>query len=180
MKLGEFDRSGRRRPEGSNEFPCDVLRADQVIVAIGQALDMKALTGTVEVERTANSWIKADARTGLTSIPWLYAGGDAATGPSSVADAIAAGERTAVAIDAQLSGAEHAFWRGYSDPGVAFDVDADPVSFSREKLHTMPLEKRRQNFAEVEQPWNEGTAVRQAQRCLRCDYGKQPCDGDHA
>ena len=180
MKLGEFDRSGRRRPEGSADAAGEVLPADQVIVAIGQALDKKALAGAEEVERTANGWIKVDPRTGATSLPWLFAGGDAATGPSSVAEAIAAGERSAVAIDAMLTGKGHAFWRGYADPGTTFDPYADPVAFAREKLHTMPLEKRRQNFAEVEQPWNEGTAVRQARRCLRCDYGKQPCECEHA
>jgi NADH-quinone oxidoreductase subunit F len=180
MKLGEFDRSGRRRPEGAEDAACEVLPADQVIVAIGQALDKKSLAGEVEVARTERGWIKADPRTGVTSVPWLFSGGDAVSGPSSVADAIAAGERTAVAIDALLTGAEHAFWRGYRDPGVAFDPGADPVVYAREKLHTMALEKRRQNFAEVEQPWNEGTAVRQAKRCLRCDYGKQPCECEHA
>jgi NADH-quinone oxidoreductase subunit F len=180
MKLGEFDRSGRRRPEGAGDTVSEVLPVDQVIVAIGQALDDKMLSKTAEVERTERGWIKVDPRTGVTSVPWLFAGGDAASGPSSVADAIAAGERTAVAIDALLSGAEHAFWRGYRDPGVTFDPSADPVTYAREKLHTMPLEKRRQNFAEVEQPWNEGTAVRQAKRCLRCDYGKQPCECENA
>jgi hypothetical protein len=25
----------------------------------------------------------------------------------------------------------------------------------------------------VEQPWCEAVALRQAQRCLRCDYGKE-------
>jgi NADH-quinone oxidoreductase subunit F len=180
MKLGEFDRSGRRRPEGSEDVVSEVLPVDQVIVAIGQALDKKALAGTVEVERNERGWVKADPRTGATSLPWLFAGGDVATGPSSVAEAIAAGERTAVAIDALLTGAEHAFWRGYRDQGATFDPYADPVAYSREKLHTMPLEKRRQNFAEVEQSWNEATAVRQAKRCLRCDYGKQPCECEHA
>ena len=63
---------------------------------------------------------------------------------------------------------------------MAFDADADPVTYSREKLHTLPLARRQHNFAEVEQPWNEATAVRQARRCLRCDYGKQPCEGTHA
>jgi len=180
MKLGEFDRSGRRRPEGSEDAGCEVLPVDQVIVAIGQALDKKAFAGTVEVERTVQGWVKADPRTGATSTPWLFAGGDVVVGPSSVADAIAAGERTAVAIDALLTGKEHAFWRGYRDPGVTFDLNADPVTYAREKPQTMPLEKRRQNFAEVEQPWNESTAVRQAKRCLRCDYGKQPCECEHA
>ncbi len=180
MKLGEFDRSGRRRPEGADDAACEVLPADQVIVAIGQALDKKVLAGADEVERTGSGWVKADPRTGATSLPWLFAGGDVVSGPSSVADAIAAGERAAVAIDEKLTGKEHAFWRGYSDPGTAFDAFADPVTYAREKLHTMPLERRRQNFAEVEQPWNEATAVRQAKRCLRCDYGKQPCECEHA
>jgi len=175
MKLGEFDRSGRRRPEDVAESAGEVLPVDQVIVAIGQALDAKALGGDVELERTAKGWVKADPRTGATSLPWLYAGGDAVSGPSSVAEAIAAGERTAVAIDAKLTGSGHAFWRGYHDAGASFDPNADPVAYARERLQTISLEKRRQNFTEVEQPWNEGTAVRQAKRCLRCDYGKQPC-----
>ena len=74
-----------------------------------------------------------------------------------------------------LTGSEHAFWRGYRDAGAHFDPNADPVNYARERLPTIPLEKRRQNFTEVELPWNESTAIRQSQRCLRCDYGKQPC-----
>ena len=76
-------------------------------------------------------------------------GGDAVSGPSSVAEAIAAGERTAVAIDAKLTGAGHAFWRGYHDAGASFDPNADPVAYARERLQTISLEKRRQNFTEV-------------------------------
>jgi len=179
MHLGEFDRSGRRRPEGGDDA-CEILPADQVIVAIGQALDKKALAGGVEVERNERGWIKADPRSGATSVPWLFAGGDAVTGPSSVVEAIAAGERAAVAIDAMLTGEPHAFWRGYQDAGASFDPNADPVPYARERLPTIALEKRRQNFNEVEQPWNESTALRQAKRCLRCDYGKQPCGCEHA
>ena len=179
MKLGEFDRSGRRRPEDAVDATGEVIPADQVIAAIGQALDTQALTGGLEVERTARGWIKADPRTGATSVPWLFAGGDAVTGPSSVVEAIAAGERTAVAVDRLLSGEEHAFWRGYHDAGAVFDPNADPVPYARERLPTIALEKRRQNFTEVEQPWNESTALRQAKRCLRCDYGKQPCECEH-
>ena len=73
-----------------------------------------------------------------------------------------------------LSGEEHAFWRGYGDPGAVFDPDADPVTYGRETPPTIGVAKRRHNFTEVEMPWNENTAVRQARRCLRCDYGKQP------
>jgi NADH-quinone oxidoreductase subunit F len=32
------------------------------------------------------------------------------------------------------------------------------------------VERRRENFSEVEQSWTEQVAVSEARRCLRCDY----------
>jgi NADH-quinone oxidoreductase subunit F len=40
----------------------------------------------------------------------------------------------------------------------------------------MPLigaDRRKNNFDEVEQSWTESVSVRQAKRCLRCDFGKK-------
>ncbi len=176
MKLGEFDRSGRRRARDDQAVEDEIVQADQVIMAIGQALDRNMVCSGIEVEFDEKGWVKADPRNGATSIPWLFAGGDAVTGPSSVAEAIGAGEKAAVAMDAQLTGNWHAFWRGYRDRGVHFDPDADPLNYAREKLPTIAVAKRRHNFSEVEQPWTEAAAIRQARRCLRCDYGKQPCE----
>jgi len=175
MKLGEFDRSGRRRPQGDVEEKAEVIAADQVIVAIGQALDKKVVIEDLDVEFNESGWVKTDSRTGATSVPWLFAGGDVSTGPSSVAEAIGAGERAAVEMDSLLTGEEHSFWRGYEDQGAHFDPDAEPLTYAREKLPTIPVDRRRHNFNEVEQPWSEAVALRQAKRCLRCDYGKQPC-----
>jgi NADH-quinone oxidoreductase subunit F len=62
-----------------------------------------------------------------------------------------------------------------------FDPDADPLDIPRERLNLIPVDRRRYNFDEVEQPWREAIAVRQAKRCLRCDYGKRcPGNGEHA
>jgi NADH-quinone oxidoreductase subunit F len=171
MKLGEFDRSGRRRPEGDETSPF-MMEADQVIVAIGQALHAKELFGNLEIEMTPNRFIKADPVTGQTSVPWIFTGGDAASGPYSVVAAIGAGERAAVGIDEYLTGENHAFWREEKMVETAYDPDADPVPYPREKIRSIDLERRRYNFDEVEQPWAESVAVRQAKRCLRCDYGK--------
>ena len=77
-----------------------------------------------------------------------------------------------MAIDTFLSGEKHAFWRAEQDNTTDYDPESDPVPYPREKLRMMPVEKRRSNFDEVEQSWNESEAVRQARRCLRCDYGK--------
>ena len=85
-------------------------------------------------------------------------------------EAIAAGERAAVGIDRYLTGEEHAFWRSRCAVDTAFDPDADPVDYPRAKIRMIPSAKRRNNFNEVELTYSEAVAVREAKRCLRCDY----------
>jgi NADH-quinone oxidoreductase subunit F len=171
MRLGEFDRSGRRRPEQGGE--AFVIPADQILVAIGQQLDAQEFCDEVNLETRSSGYLVADPVSCQTSHKWVFAGGDAVSGPSSVVEAVAAGERAAVGIDRYLTGQEHAFWREIQDVDTFFDPDADPVDMSREQLPLIPVERRRHNFDEVEQPWRESVAVRQAQRCLRCDYGRR-------
>lgn len=180
MRLGEFDRSGRRRPEeGGDAY---IIKADHVLVAIGQTLDVKSLCGDITLETRNQSFIHVNPVNGQTSEKWIFAGGDAVSGPSSVVEAVAAGERAAVGIDQYLSGANHAFWRESYEVDTSFDPDAEPSDSPREKLNLIPVERRRNNFDEVELPWSEPVAVRQAQRCLRCDYGRRcpTANGDAA
>ncbi|HNX69034.1 MAG TPA: NADH-quinone oxidoreductase subunit NuoF [Candidatus Omnitrophota bacterium] len=173
MKLGDYDRTGRRRPtaDDANQFTLD---ADQVIVAIGQTLQPGKLfeLKDAELKLTQNHFVYADPVTGETSVKGIYAGGDVATGPWSVVAAIGAGERAAVGIDLFLTGEEHAFWREEQVVDTDFDPDVDPVPYPREPVRSIPVEKRKYNFDEVELPWNPNVAQRQAKRCLRCDYGK--------
>jgi len=171
MRLGEFDRSGRRRPEeGGDAF---IIRADHVLVAIGQTLDLQKISNSVQLDSRNQAFISVNPVTGQTSEKWIFSGGDAVTGPSSVVEAVAAGERAAVGIDLYLTGKNHAFWREAHEVDTSFDPDAEPSDATREKLNLIAVERRRNNFAEVEQPWAESVAVRQAGRCLRCDYGKR-------
>jgi NADH-quinone oxidoreductase subunit F len=172
MIAGEFDRSGRRRPKVSEKSE-QIFEADQVIIAIGQRLDMGVLFGTQRPELNASGFLKADPLTGETSFPGVFSGGDAVEGPSSVVSGIAAGERAAVGIDLMLSGEDHAFWRWEQKIDTEFDPEADPLPDGRDKMPLVPAEKRKHSFDEVEQCWNEKTAVIQAHRCLRCDYGKK-------
>lgn len=171
MKLGQFDRSGRRRPTDSGDESF-TIETNQVIVAIGQTLDVPTMIGDLDVELATNGFIRADPLTGRTSLDWLFAGGDVSSGPASVVGAIAAGERAAVGIDLAFTGEDHAFWREETVPDTTFDPDADPVGYPREPVHTLAVERRRNSFEEVELPWNERVALRQCVRCLRCDYGK--------
>jgi NADH-quinone oxidoreductase subunit F len=169
MELGEFDRSGRRKPQAASQQSF-VLPADQVITAIGQKLAAEEILDGLPVVLNKDGFVAVDPYTGRTSVDWLYSGGDAALGPSSVVEAVAGGERAAVAIDAQLTGAMHAFWRQEKRCEVPFNPDAEPAKTPRARMGLLPVERRRNNFNEVEQPWTEAVALCEAKRCLRCDF----------
>jgi NADH-quinone oxidoreductase subunit F len=169
MMLGDFDRSGRRRPQ-ANDDGLFIEEADQIISAIGQSLDTGEIFDGVTVDLNPWKFLKADPLSGQTSVDWVFAGGDAAEGPSSVVEAVAAGERAAVGMDKLLSGQEHAFWRTPYEVDTQFDPDAEPVETPRAQMKLIPVEKRRENFNEVEMPFTERAAICEAKRCLRCDY----------
>ncbi|HPR33187.1 MAG TPA: NADH-ubiquinone oxidoreductase-F iron-sulfur binding region domain-containing protein [Prolixibacteraceae bacterium] len=169
MKLGAFDSSGRRRPvETNDEVNFDV---DQVIIATGQTLNVDEILGDIPLKLAGKAQLGCDKRTGQTSEPWIFTGGDAATGPSSVIEAVAGGERAAVGIDEYLTGNNHAFWRKERYNDTFFDPEAEPAKYPRTHMVMLQAERRMHNFDEVELVWPEGEAVRQARRCLRCDYG---------
>lgn len=171
MKLGSFDASGRRHPQAISNEPC-TIEADQVIMAIGQQLHTNRLFGKLSISKNDASFISVHPLTGETSLEGIFAAGDCESGPTSVVDAIAGGERAAVGIDRYLTGEDHAFWRFERTIETSFDPDAEPSEEPRAPVRQIPLERRKHNFEEVELPWCEAVAKKQAGRCLRCDYGK--------
>lgn len=101
MELGEPDASGRRRPiavEGSN-FIMDI---DCMIMAIGTSPNPLIRSTTQGLEANKHGCIVAN-EDGLTSLPGVYAGGDAVTGAATVILAMGAGKKAAHAIDAYLT-----------------------------------------------------------------------------
>ncbi len=172
MKLGEFDRSGRRRP--IKEDKVFVIDCDQVILAVGQNIENPEIFEKIKLKMNNNENVIVHAVTHQTSIPWLFAGGDVAVvgnADRTVIEGVAAGERAAVGMDEYLTGSNHAFWREERPNDTLFDPGAEPVPFPRAKMPLLSVDRRKNNFNEVEQTWTEAEAVRQAKRCLRCDYG---------
>lgn len=101
MELGEPDAKGRRRPvpiEGSNF----IYDADTAVLALGYWPDPVIGETTPELETQKWGLIVADAETGETTRPGVYAGGDDVTGPDLVVTAMAAGRKAAKAIDEYL------------------------------------------------------------------------------
>ncbi|NLX74446.1 MAG: NADPH-dependent glutamate synthase [Synergistaceae bacterium] len=98
MELGTPDESGRRRPIPikDSEFS---LKVDCVIEAIGQGANKVLLDTFPELELNKKGYIKADPKTGATSVQGVYAGGDIVTGAATVILAMGAGKTAAIAID---------------------------------------------------------------------------------
>lgn len=99
MKLGPKDESGRPRPipiPGS-EF---TVKADTVIQALGQEPDGE-LIAQLGLHTDKRGCVKTK-KNGLTSIPGVFAGGDAVNGGATAVEAIAAGKNAAEAIDRYL------------------------------------------------------------------------------
>ena len=176
MELGEFDRSGRRRPKPKKGAEY-TLPADLLIAAIGQSLEPSELFDGVGPKLNDRGYLAADPNCGQTSEPWIFAGGDAVSGPSSVIEAVAAGEKAAVGINTFLGGKSEAFWRKDRGIDTFFDPEADPVETPRAELKLVPVAKRMGNFKEVESTWSQSVALEEAKRCLRCDY-REPESGE--
>ncbi len=100
-ELGEPDAKGRRRPvpiEGTNF----IVEADTAILALGYWPDPLIGDSTPDLKTQKYGLIVADKATGATSRPGVYAGGDGVTGPDLVVTAMAAGRRSAAAINEYL------------------------------------------------------------------------------
>jgi NADH-quinone oxidoreductase subunit F len=173
MRLGEPDESGRRRPipiTGSEFF----VEAGSVIAAVGQAPDLSFLPTDSALERTRWETLVVDSNTLSTNVSGVFAGGDFVTGPGMVIDAIAAGRRAAMAIDKYLKGDISRVEIYDLKAGVVGEVTSQEIEEIWEEqprlaAPTLPVQRRKANFAEVELNFPEEKARQEAKRCLRCD-----------
>jgi len=172
MRLGEFDRSGRKKPvpvKGS-EF---TLSVDSVIAAIGQVPDLSFVPRESGI--SINKWDCFDLEAGSkskTTAEKFYAGGDAVTGPDTVIGAIAAGHQAARDIDEAIRrAAGEPPWEEPEEEkiDIPFEIDEETTETTQAKMPELHGPERRKGFAEVELGFTREEAIKEACRCLRCD-----------
>jgi len=165
MELGDADESGRRRPvaiPGSEA----TFETDHIIVAIGQGADIDFAASDDKLEMSGK-WIGAHPVTQRSGQGDVFVGGDALTGPSTIIQAVGAGQRAARAIDIYLGG------RGQLLPDVGFapryKPDTKLADVPRQKIREISPARRKGNFQEVIKNFTRQAACIEAGRCLRCD-----------
>jgi NADH-quinone oxidoreductase subunit F len=169
MILSDFDKSGRKRPipiTGS-EFEVDV---DTVIAAIGQVPDTGSFWGNGFKFDSSGAFI-VNPESLATTTPRVFAGGDSVRGPASAVEAIADGQKAAMAIDKLLGGdglLPNAYRNRLKEMKVSYDEEAYAEERPRVPLPEVPLTDRYHNFKEVEMGYTTRFAVEEAKRCLHC------------
>ena len=165
MLLGEADAGGRRRPvpKPGSEV---AVEADHVIVAIGQRPDMDFAAADEKVAFSGR-WIDVHPVTQQSGSGDVFAGGDAVTGPSTIIQAVAAGQRAAQAIDRFLGGKGQLPPDGH--PASRQPPTEEEAAHPRQPVRATPAAKRSDNFDEVLKGYSLRAARREARRCLRCD-----------
>ena len=98
-ELREADDSDRRHPVAIQDSEFE-LSADFVVIAVGQFPSIGFLPKTVEV--TKDHRVAVNPFTLETTTACVFAGGDVASGPATLMEAVLAGKQAAVTIDCYL------------------------------------------------------------------------------
>lgn len=174
-RLKEIPVEGSRRGKLEKiEDSAFSISCSTVIAAIGQKIDEETLAGEsgIAFGKKGNIAVTASMQ---TTRPGVFAGGDAATGPTTLIDGMAQGQRAAESIDEYLTRGSAGFTaslamsemiaRGglLAESGCGLEVLAKP----RTEVPTIEPSERR-NFREVETGFDKVQAAREASRCMRC------------
>ena len=158
----ELDADGFPQPTGEIEE----LRADSVVLALGQEADLSLLGGIPEI--TVAGGVVPVGADMMTGRPGIFAGGDIVAGARTLTDAIGHGKRAARAMDAWIAGRslerpprhelatpEHLNTWYYADAPHAVRPRLDAA-------------RRTSTFDEVVGGLDESTALFEARRCMSC------------
>jgi NADH-quinone oxidoreductase subunit F len=169
MKLGTFDKGGRRTPEpvSNSEF---VINADTVIAAIGQTPDLSYLNGD-GVKVTKRNTIEVNKKTLATRKEGIFAAGDNVRGPATAVEAVGDGKKAAMAIDEYLGG-DGKPRNAYRNELIHMVVTYNEAEYQKERARVtmahLPIGKRSKTFTEVVLGYQTDAAVEEAKRCLHC------------
>jgi NADH-quinone oxidoreductase subunit F len=169
-RLGEYDKSGRRRPVPTDEvqrFECD-----SVILAVGETFDQDFCRASGLALKDEGT-LAVDRFTLETSRAGFYAGGDVITGASNMSNAMSGGKQAAHNIDARLMGeagiAAQRWASLFPDFEYSRQAPGEPSLSRRHEAQSLPAKLRAHSQQEVVAGLSPQEALEECQRCLRCD-----------
>ena len=147
------------------------LPMDQVILAVGQTTDLSFVPGDLPLGME-KGLIVVDPEILQTNLSGVFAGGDIVKGPGTIIEAIASGRKAASSIDRFLGGdgnIEESFTWNQESLDYSGKREQGFADQQREETPVLPVSERTPGFPEVDLPFTDEQALREAARCLQCD-----------
>lgn len=166
-----------RGPDGRNKVAAVpgstfTLHARTLLVAVGEAPDPSILPEGSSIQFGEWGGLLTDSESLMTAQPGVFAAGDVATGPKSVIEGVAQGQRAAWAIDRHLRGLGPAryvpAWRRQPLQPALDRIELDFANTTRAASELADA-RRQDRSREVSLGFPAAIARAEAQRCLRCD-----------
>ncbi len=163
VEVMRIDEHGKAQATGQFE----ALKADAVVLALGQVSDSEFLTKIPEVAVKPDGTVEVGPNM-MTGRPGVFAGGDLVPGARSVTIATGHGKKAALHIDAWLRG--HELVRPEKHPVIEFAGLNLPIYADAERSvqSELPVDARVAGFEEVVGGLSETEALHEAKRCLSC------------
>ncbi len=169
--ISVFDKNGKFNPAYDEENVI-VVKADTVLLSIGQAINWGDLIKNSSIELNPNNTIKADYFTYQTGEADVFAGGDSFTGPRFAIDAIAQGKEGATSI------------HRYVQPGQSLIIGRDRKEYHafdkqninlegydnlpRQKPNHVNSKNVKGSFLDLRGTLTEEQMKKETERCLSC------------
>ncbi len=163
-----FDSNGRFNPTFEDELG-EIIPANTVILSIGQSLNNTFLQDLHELKLSNHGLVAINPDTKQTSIPYIFACGDAAEGAKLFIHAIASGQRSAISIDEYLRGKKLTVSQiaNFNQPSL-HKMPSGYLQLERINPPVIEASERIRSTIIVEQNYEESFACEQAERCLKC------------
>ena len=165
IMVEEMQLDGAGHPQPTGKF--QILKADSVVLALGQQAESSFLQNMPEIVRQADGTVIVGPDM-MTGRPGIFAGGDMVPTERSVTVATGHGKKAAHYIDAWLRG--EVYTHPAKHPVIEFadlnlPIYADAL---RSYQHQLPIAQRENGFDEVVSGLSEKQALHEAKRCLSC------------
>ena len=158
------DETGRFAPQYDYDEKT-VFESDYIILATGQGVDVSFLGEKFAGQLTTpRGLMDADAESGKTQNPKIYAGGDSVTGPNIAIRAIRTGRNAARNINADfgLDNDERIGQDGF----IHFDTESVGIP-EKIPMQQLPVEKRTLTDEDTSS-YSDDDAIKEAGRCMNC------------
>lgn len=151
-----------------------VVNAQNILMAIGQSVDLSFLDEKYQIQLTRQGLIDVSEETQMTSREGVFASGDVTTGPATVIGAVSNGRKAAEGVNRYLE----VIAGGYGDSAAGF-LTSDKTGIMNKtalKLRELDADKRKLDLEDSETPLTD-EALGEAARCLNCGcYTSHPSD----